>query len=213
MKRILLTLLILALAGVLFADDRDHHRDMFAGETEAILDEYRDRTPASLTFGEIEEIAAALSIPAQKAAYVRGAAMASAMIPGLGQFKTGDPMSGTLFLLGDLVISAGTAVGLYFLLPSELQFGQLDYFNTPLTGIHGAWEAAYETATFAEMWPIMGVTTASMILKGVLSHFASRHARELAIANIENGTVTFESRAGFTFGPHGEMGLGFGLKY
>lgn len=224
MRRLLLALTILALALPAIAEegshhgrdgdkDRGHHHDMFANETDAILLEFRDRTPASLTFDEIEELTAALSIPAQKAAYVRGSAMASAVVPGLGQFKNGDPLSGTLFMLGDLVITAGTAIGMYFLLPPELQFDQLDYFNTPAADIQAAWESAHETATFADMWPIMGVATGGMILKQVLSHFSSRHAHGLAMERIANGTVTFEPRAGLSMGSHGGFGLGFGMKY
>ena len=222
MKRIIYALIILTLAGSLFAEeggrhshdgDAGHHHDMFAEETDAILNEYRDRTPASLTFGEIEELSGALSVPAQKAAWLRNSAMASAVMPGLGQFRNGDPLSGTLFMLGDLAIVAGTALGMYFLLPPELQFGQLDYFNTPTSEIHAAWEAVEETATLADMWPIMGVATGGLILKHVISHFSSRHAHRLAMENIENGSVTFEPRVGFMTGSHGGMGLGFSLKY
>jgi hypothetical protein len=221
MKRIIAALLIVAVAGIAIAnedgrhdDDRHdgmHHGDLFAEEYADILSQYRDRTPANLTFGEIEELSGALSIPAQKMAYVRHSAMASMLVPGLGQFKNGDALAGTLFLLSDIAIVAGTAVGLYFLLPPELQFGQLDYFNTPPTDIHAAWETAHETATFREMLPIMSVATGGLILKHVVSHLSARHAYRLATENIQNGTVTFEPRGGM-MGP-GRMGMGFGIRY
>ena len=171
------------------------------------------RTPADLTFGEIEELTAALSVPAQKMAYIRKSAFASMMMPGAGQFVNGDALAGSLFLASDIAIVAGAALGLYFLLPPELQFDQLDYFNTPPAEIHAAWETAHETATFSDMLPMMAVATGGMILKHIVSSFSSHHASRLALENIQNGTVTFEPRGGVTMGEHGRLDLGFGMSY
>ena len=216
MKPILVLLLTISVGSLAKAEGREHHADLhysnlIAEEYESILAEYRDRAPADLTFGEIEELSAALSIPAQKMAYVRSSAMASMMVPGLGQFKNGDALGGALFLLSDIAIVTGTAVGLYFLLPPELRFDQLDYFNSPPSDIHAAWETAHETATFREMLPIMGVATGGLVLKHLVAGFSARHASKLAAENIQNGTVTFEPRAGMM--SHGRMGMGFGIRY
>ena len=135
------------------------------------------------------------------------------LIPGLGQFKNGDPLAGTLFLLGDLAVTAGTAVGLYFLLPPELRSDQLDYFSTPYADIHAAWETAAANATMAQTLPFWGVATGGMILKHIVSHVSARHAARLAVSNIERGGVTFEPRAGFIGSFHGRPGPGFGLRY
>jgi len=213
MRRFFTVLLIVLVGGLAIAEGRGHFENPFAEETENILREYRDRTPADLTFGEIEELNSALSVPAQKMAYVRKSAMASMMVPGLGQFMNGDALAGSLFLAGDIAIVAGTALGLYFLLPPELRFDQLDYFNTTPTEIHAAWESAHDAATPAEMLPMMAVATGGMVLKHLVSAFSSRHASKLALQNIQNGTVTFEPRAGVTMGHHGRLDLGFGISY
>ena len=212
MKRHAALLFMMMITVTMFAEG-PLRSDPFAGEVRDILSEYRDRAPADLTFGEIEELASALSVPAQKSAYVRKSAAASMVIPGLGQFRNGDPLAGTLFLLGDLAVTAGTAVGLYFLLPPELRFDQLDYVNTPYTDIHAAWETAATNATMAKTLPFWGVATGGMILRHIVSHFSARHAARLAVSNIERGEVTFEPHAGFITDLHGRPGMGFGLRY
>ena len=70
-----------------------------------------------------------------------------------------DAVSGALFLAADILVAAGTLVGGYFLLPSELQFNNLDYFNTSHTEIKAAWKGAVESATFMEALPTLGVMT------------------------------------------------------
>jgi len=193
-------------------DGTGHHRgrDPFAAEMREILGEYRDRSPASLTFGEMEELAAMLSVPMQQQAYVRKSAAMSFFMPGAGQFKNGDALAGALFLTADLAIVAGTAVGLYFLLPAELQ--SLDYFNSTYDEIETAWETAAANASFANSWQFWGVATGGMLLKHVVGTFSARHAGRLAMENIESGKVTFEPHAGFFMGHHGP-GFGFSMKY
>lgn len=192
------------------------HRDMegpFEEEALDIFSEYWDRTPSGLTFEEIDMMTSALSIPAQKNAFVKRSATASFFVPGLGQFMNDEPLLGTAFLLGDLAITAGATVGYFLLLPAELKFDQLDYFNTPFTDIKSAWGAAFADASFADVLPYLGIATGAMILDGVLSGFASANARELAIERIENGDVTFVPRAGIITDSLGNLGVGFGLSY
>jgi TM2 domain-containing membrane protein YozV len=212
MKRCAALLILVAVTAALFAEG-PLRGDPFATEVRDILSGYRDRAPADLTFGEIEELAAALSVPAQKSAYVRKSSVASMVVPGLGQFMNGDPLAGSLFLLGDLTVTIGTTVGLYFLLPPELRFDQLDYFNTSYTDIHAAWETAARDATVAQTLPFWGVASGGMILKHIVAHVSARHAARLAVSNIERGEITFEPRAGFLAGFHGRPGIGFGLRY
>jgi hypothetical protein len=199
----------IAAATSAFAED---HRAPFEEEVRDIMMEFADRAPASLTFAELEELSTALSVPAQKAAYVRSSAIASMLMPGMGQFKNGDALSGTLFLLADVAVTAGTAVGLYSLLPAELRFDQLDYLDTPYTDIKATWQAAYESATFRESLPFWGVATGGMLVKHVISHVSARHAGRLAMENIESGNVTFEPRIG-PMSHGGPFGIGFGLRY
>lgn len=192
------------------------HRDMegpFEEEALDIFSEYWDRTPSGLTFEEIDMMTSALSIPAQKNAFVKRSATASFFVPGLGQFMNDEPLLGTAFLLGDLAITAGATVGYYLLLPPELKFDQLDYLNTPFADIKSAWGAAFADASFADVLPYLGIATGAMIVDGVLSGFASANARDLAIERIENGDMTFVPRAGIITDSLGNLGVGFGLSY
>jgi hypothetical protein len=117
-------------------------------------------------------------------------------MPGVGQFMAGDPVSGSLFVAGDLALFAGTVLGAYFLLPSNVQFGTgngtagagLDYLNTPLVGIKNAWEANSLLAYL----PSIGVVAGGMILKHLLGWWSSKSAAGLARQNIADGKVTFE---------------------
>ena len=145
----------------------------------------------------------------QEAAYVKRSKMASMIIPGAGQFINGEALSGTLFLVADVAVAAGTMVGAYFLLPSELHFDQLDYLNSSHTEIKTAWKTAMENATLAEMLPLAGVMTGGMLLHHLVSGFSARNAGQLARENIESGKVTFEPKLNFG----GKMGMGFSMKY
>ena len=221
MKNVLALLLIVVIGGVAIAEEgmRHHdgpgadHRDMFAAEYESILAEYRDRSPASLTFGQIEDLMADLSVPAQKMAYVKSSAFASMLVPGLGQFKNGDALAGALFFAGNLAIVAGTAVGLYYLLPPELRFDALDYLDASKAEIRTAWETAEDNATLREALPFMGVATGGFLLQQIVAHISARHAAALATENIRNGSVIFTPRVGMMMGPMGHMSLGMGFRY
>lgn len=215
MKRILTAIMMTSVMAAA-AVATPMHGDLggpFQDEALAIFDEYWDRAPAGLTFEEIDMMTSALSIPAQKNAYVKRSASASFFVPGLGQFMNDEPLLGTAFLLGDLAITTGGTIGYYLLLPPELKFDQLDYFNTPFTDIKSAWESAFADASFADVLPYLGVAGGAMLLDGILSAVASSNARELAIARIESGDVTFVPRAGIITDSLGNLGVGFGLRY
>ena len=147
MKRILIVLILFCIGSALFAGPGHHNRrdadkDPYTAEIDSILGGEENTVISDLTFGEVDALMEKISIPLQKAAYVRRSWTASMAIPGMGQFKNGSPLSGTLFLAGDLVVVAGTFIGLYFLLPEELQFDQLNYFTTPAGDIKSAWISA-----------------------------------------------------------------------
>ena len=128
MRRILFILLAICTAGSVFAGDRDHMRKDPLGEAVAeILADEKDTVISDLTFGEVEDLVARLSVPMQEAAYVDHARMASYMMPGTGQFMTGDKLGGALFLTADLLVAAGTLTAVYFLLPPELP-RQIEWF-------------------------------------------------------------------------------------
>lgn len=219
MKRLLASVLICSLGAYVFAGDRPgtsrHERrmDPLVAEMEDILEAEADTVISDLTFGEIDDLMAKLSVPMQEAEYIKRSAAASMMMPGKGQFMNGDPLSGALFLAGDVVTTAGVLVGMYVLLPPELQFDQLDYFNTPHSDIKTAWESAAESATFMDALPTLGVLAGGMALHHGIRAFSAAHAARLAKENIEQGRVTFEPRASFFTSGHGRLGIGMGMKF
>jgi hypothetical protein len=177
------------------------------------MQEYWDQAPAGLTFAEIEEMTMRLSIPAQKNAYVARSAFSSWFIPGLGQFKNGDALLGTAFLVGDLAITAGSLWAFYAMLPPDLKFDQLDYYTTPFADIAAAWEAAFLDASLEDTLPYLGLAAATTIVKTTLSVLSARHAADLAEQRIRAGEVVFTPKAGIITDAVGRVGLGFGWRY
>ena len=150
-----------------------------------------------------------ISIAEQKIHYVQKARMASFLFPGAGQFMAGDAVGGSLFLTGDLLVMAGAVVGAYFLLPSNLQFGSLDYFNTPVSTIDTQWASH----TVVDYLPSIGALAAGMLLRGILGYFSAASAGNEARANIADGKVTFTPNFDFLErGPGMGMGMGFGMR-
>ena len=216
------TIISVAMLGLLAASAfalpgmHDQGRDAQAlnAEITAILDQQGQTQIGTMTVADMEKIAGEVSIAIQKDAYMRGARTASWFVPGAGQFRTGDTLGGALFLTGDLVLVGATLVGIYYTLPSNVQFASLDYLNTPLSSIRSTWESN----TLAEYAPSIGVALGGMAAQMVLRWFASRHAEADARQAIESGTVTFQPMLVPMIGPMGPggrtgMGLGFGLRW
>lgn len=223
MKRILLAVSIVAIGGALAVaqtDGRMHDEGPFArfgtgpylDEARAIFDEWGDEVPAQLTFNQIEELAGELSIPAQKTAYERKSALASMFMPGAGQFMNDDPLSGALFVAGDLAITAGTLVGTYFLLPEQVRFGNLDYLGSSKETVKETWETAFAEMTLGRSLAIAGVLTGGMVADHVFARFSSKHAERLARERIAAGEVEFSARPELILGA-GLIGFGMSMHY
>ncbi len=217
MKRIVLVMTIALLASGAVTAQSMHHGTMGSGpyraQAEEILDGYSGRVPAELTFGEIEELAGELSIPAQKDAYVAKSTIASLIMPGMGQFMNDDAVAGSLFLAGDLLIVTGTLVGIYYLMPEALRFDELDYLDTPKTQIKSTWEAELGNLTLRDTLPIAGVMTGGIILNHVLSRASAKHAAELAHERIASGAVEFEPRPEIIIMTGGRFGFGMSMSH
>jgi len=180
-------------------------------EITAILAE-NSQPVGTMTLADLQKVAGEVSIAIQKDAYIRHARVASWVLPGAGQFQAGDTLGGALFLTGDLVLVGATLVGVYYALPSNVQFASLDYLNTPLSSIRSTWESN----TLAEYAPSIGVAVGGMAAQAVLRWFASRHAAQDARQAIESGKVTFQPTLVpmiGPMGPMGRMGMGFGLRW
>lgn len=134
--------------------------------------------------------------------------MASMVIPGVGQLISGDTLGGSLYLTADLAVVAGTLLGAYFLLPSNVQFNQLDYFNTPLTTISSTWNGN----TVLQYLPAAGVMAGGMLVKMILGHFAAVGAAHDAREAISQGKVTFTPHFG-PMGGGGGMGMGMDMRF
>jgi TM2 domain-containing membrane protein YozV len=159
-----------------------------------------------LTPGELREIVGQLSVAVQKDRFVARSEALSFMMPGAGQMLNGSYGSGAAFLTVDLAIVAGTIVGAYFLLPEDLQFPHLDYFNTPFSTIWNRWESH----TFVEALPSLAVLVGGGLARTILGGISSHHAGVLARRNIDQGKMTFEPD--LLLLPQGML-MGFGWRY
>lgn len=141
---------------------------------------------ADLTVGDLKAWADAQSIERQERRYVYGSSFSSFLLPGLGQFKVGDPVGGTLNLAGHIAVVGGTMYGVWALLPSDLKKSGLsrderhdrmsDYLhNDP-----------------AKVAPALGVMAGGVALTLVHRFWAASDAKTQALANLESGAVTFE---------------------
>ena len=170
MKKLLLLLSMIAVATSVYADEFIEIRgygytDYFVFKEEAALVlESVDNTPiGEFTLSEMKGIALDLSIPYQKMQYVKKSKIASFILPGTGQYLNDDPLGGTIFLVSDLAITAGTLVGAYYLLPDELKFDKLNYFRDSSATINDRWE----NQSFMDMLPTMGVIAAGIVVSGI----------------------------------------------
>ena len=141
---------------------------------------------SDLTVGDLAALAGAHSVAMQQRHYVIKAAVSSFVIPGLGQFETGNPVSGSLFLAGHLAILGTTAYTVWALLPSDLQ-----KWNLTMSARHSLIEN-YWTNDPAKIAPAAGVLAGGIALSLAESFWSARDARSAAVDNVKSGKVTFE---------------------
>ena len=161
----------------------------------------------ALSYGELRELAGRFSVARQKDRFVARSKARSFIMPGSGQLLNKDYGSGAAFLAADLAVVAGTLIGAYYLLPDDLQFRQLDYFNTSWSGIRTAWEGH----SFMDYLPSMGLLAGGGVVKAILGQLSATHAGKLARRNIDGGKITFEPD--LLFLPDGGMMMGLGWRY
>ncbi|MGD0726354.1 MAG: hypothetical protein ABSB63_12420 [Spirochaetia bacterium] len=188
MKRTIIVMVIsAALAATVSAQERAPDRFGFEQELSAALQDMSGTPLGTLTVGDLQKLAGRVSIVVQKIQYVQKVRRASFLLPGAGQFMTGDALGGSLFLAGDLALITGTLIGAYFLLPANVQFRDLDYFHVPLGSIRTAWESN----SLTDYLPSIGLLAGGMVLKAVLGHFSAVNAEQEARTSIAEGKVTF----------------------
>lgn len=154
------------------------------------MDERATSTIDEITIGDLRQLGATLSIVAQEENYVRRAAQASSLMPGSGHFGIGETGRGAAFLVGSVVVAAGSAAGAYFLLPEDLQFGQLDYINDSFREIGTTWRGE----SIASLLPSFGVLLGGGLIHAILGELASNDAENIARRQIETGEITFDPK-------------------
>ncbi len=144
-----------------------------------------------------------LLVAVQKERYVQRLRTASFILPGLGQFMAGDTLGGFLFVGWNVTILAGTLVTAYLVLPSNVQFGSLNYLTAPVSEISDAWRSN----TLVSYIPLAAVLAGGLILEMVLRSVSADNAARKAEQNIADGKVTFQPNLELLDG-----GLGFGMR-
>jgi len=166
----------------------------------------------TLTGADVQQLMTRVALAAQKVRYVERVRAASFVLPGVGQFMTGNSGTGTLFAVGDLAIFAGALVGAYYLLPTNVQFNNLDYLNAPLQTIQDKWMGN----SILDYLPTAAVLAGGMIAKHLLGVFAARDAAQDARRNIADGKVTFQPTFGMWadgMGMRMGRGMGMGMRF
>lgn len=146
---------------------------------------------------EVAALENARSVISQELRYVYGAAISSYFLPGMGQFKVGDTAGGILHLTGQAALVAGTAWGVWALLPEDLKSGTLSY------DARHARMKYYLQDDFNKIAPSLGVLAGGLVLSSIHSMWAASDAKNQALENVREGSVSFEPVA---------LGLGFGLR-
>ena len=159
-------------------------------QMQQLLEPLADTPIGDFTPAQVHRLALDLSVPVQKIRFIERSRTASFILPGSGQFLNRDPLDGTLFLLSTLALTAGQLVGAYLLLPDDLQFNRLDYWDAGLATIGDRW-GDHSLQDYA---PAFGVLVAGMLLKTGLRFLSSAHAGRLAEVNVRSGKVTFQPR-------------------
>jgi len=172
-------------------------------ELAAIAATLGDRKLGDLTGAELAAIQEKLRFEARQAVFVARTARLSFVLPGLGQFATGNPGTGTAFFVDNLALIGGTLAGAYFLLPADLRFDRIDYFSASRQTVRTAWESH----TMREMMPVMGVMMAGLVIDMHLHAFSAFDAAKDARKLVDEGKADLEPR----FGP-GFMGMRYRLK-
>jgi len=165
-------------------------RSMMGVTPEQVLDAVptaADKTPEQWTLAERLAISSVFSVAMQESMYVRHAGGSSFLVPGAGQFMTGQAGAGALHLGAELLIAGGAFAGMYFLTPDDL----LDHSLT--RDERHALMASYLTPErIGELLPGMGVAAGTWVLSMVNRSLAARGAVRGAQANLADGTVSFE---------------------
>jgi len=213
MKKYIAMLIVLVVSGMvaIAQPGMNHHNSagesLFQKQLQALLEAQKGKGIGSFTVEELQKIAEQLSIAYRQEQHINKSRAISFMHPGMGQYMNRDALGGTLFLIGDLAVVAGTLVGAYFLLPADLQFEQLNYLTEPFSSIKERWLAR----NLEEALPVLGVLAGGALVKFGLGALSSSHAGGLAKKNVSEGKIKFEPH--LFWDGHSGMGMGMRMKF
>ena len=202
MKKIALLTFLAATAAATFAlppMDAGRMPALAADDILAAAPGIADKTPDQLTIGERLAVAGAVSVAMQKAAYVRRAAVASFMLPGAGQWMTGDYGSGALHLGAQAAIMAGGLAAIWYLSPADLR--DLTLGREKRMDLMRSY---FTLDRIGQILPSMGVAAAGMTLSLIDRVLAAKGARAEAQTNLDSGKVKIEPRLSMM----GGLGIG-----
>ncbi len=199
MSRFLITLCVLTLAlAPAFADKPNEPpgkeveiADLALRELSSLLEPREGVAVGDLKVRDVRELLAESSVRIQEVQFVTDVRRISWFMPGAGNFKAGDKQSGAAYLTANIVITAGTLVGAYFLLPSELRFDHTDYVGDSYQEIETAWKSQ----SLTDFLPSIGVLAGGFAVRALLGYFASQSAERAAIEGIRDGRIRFEPYA------------------
>jgi hypothetical protein len=155
-----------------------------------------------LTLNELAPIQARLALASRKDNWVARASMMSMRLPGMGQFRTGDTLGGLGFLALHGGVVASALVGAYWLLPADLRFDRVDYFNATRATI----ETNLKNHSFMDFLPAMAIMGAGMLVDGGLRVWSAHSAATEARTALDAGKVKLEPLVGPGF-------LGMGMRF
>lgn len=138
---------------------------------------------SDVTVNDLLAVAEDVSVTRQEERYVAGAAFASLMVPGAGQFVTGRTGQGVVHLVADVAIAGGALYGAWALLPEELQ-SALDEPST--------WETYVDTNGFGDLKRSAGVLAAGFALDSINALISASSAARTAMDQVASGEVRFE---------------------
>jgi hypothetical protein len=126
--------------------------------------------------------------------------------PGAGQFLSGDPLTGTLHTTAHLAVTAASLYWAHSLLPSDLQWGNLNYVASSQDAVKARWSSH----SLEDYLPALGAAALGGAVDLALRIWSAKSAQTEAKAAIDNGKLTFEPE--FGGGPMG-LRLGMGMHW
>jgi hypothetical protein len=141
-----------------------------------------------LTLNQMVPLWSRLNVAVQKDNYVNRVGTMSFLLPGLGQFSTGNVGLGVGMLSLHVSVLAGSLYWAYICLPSDLRFDKLDYTSASFDTISTTWNKH----DIKDYLPSIGALAAGMAVNFALRVWSASSARDEAKENVDRGQVKFK---------------------